>query len=131
MAEVMQVFTIVQRLYSPVSLPWNELVLSTNLNRVGETYKFKEVGQSGPTDVDATTIVAKMGEFSLSGLDNPLPVMQLTIQPNVVEAQTATESGQADGFPQKLEFFNRALDPNKTAELEQYTTTHQTIANVK
>jgi len=128
--EVKQVFTIVRRLYSPVSVPWNELLLSTNLGRLGETYKFKEIGQVAADGLDAATaVVAKSGEFSVS--DTVLPVVQLAIQPNLVEAQLATETEGADAFLRDLERFLKGLDPNKNAELQPYTTTHQTIAIVK
>src|ERR1039458_4967369 len=130
MPEVKQVFTVVRRLYSPVSLPWNELILSTNLSRLGETYKFKEVGQvagDGPEMLKA--IVAKAGEFRLA--DALLPIPQLTIQPNLIEAQVATQSDGGDAFLQDFECFLKALDPKKDGELQQYTTTHQTIATVK
>ena len=130
MPEVKQVFTIIRRLYSPVAVPWNELLLSTNLVRLGETYKFKEVGQAAPTGQETTTaLVAKAGEFALS--ENVVPILQLTIQPNLVEAQIAAETERSDAFVQDLEKFLMALNPNKKSELEQYTTTHQTIAIVK
>src|ERR1019366_6573810 len=115
---------------SPVAVPWNELLLSTNLVRLGETYKFKEVGQAAATGQETpTALVAKAGEFALS--ENVVRILQLTIQPNLVEAQIAAESERADAFVQDLEQFLMALDPNKKSELEQYTTTHQTIAIVK
>jgi hypothetical protein len=130
MPEVKQVFTIVRRLYSPVSVPWNELVLSTNLARLGESYKFKEIGQVAADGLaSSAAVVAKGGEFSV--LDAVLPVVQLTIQPNMVEAQVAAETEGADAFLQDLEGFLKGLDPNKNAELQEYTTTHQTIATVK
>lgn len=130
MPEPKQVFTIVRRLYSPAALPWTELVLSSNLNRLGGMYKFKEIGQPNPeAPPPLNSIVANAGEFTIAK-NNIVSVLQLSIQPNLIELQIAAETKIADAYLLDLESFLRALDPKKSA-LDQYTTTHQTIVIAK
>lgn len=130
MAEILQLFTIQRRLYSPDAIPWAVLLAESNLQRLRERYKLKTLGQEvGPAGAIAG-LTGTGGEFSASsGLQ---AIEQLILQPAVIHVQISGDSDVADEFVNHLIQLLCEIGNNKNILQTQETTrTYQTVAIAK
>jgi hypothetical protein len=130
MPEVLQIFTILRRLYSPDVIPWALLLIESNVQRIRDRYKFKLLTQ----EVGVNGVVARLsgatGEFSTtSGLQ---VIQQLIVEPTVLHLQISGGSDVADRFANDLvESLSEITNTRIFAEAPEITRTYQTIAIAK
>jgi hypothetical protein len=127
MAEIIQVSTVVRRLLSPDSYPWQTIVLPTNLQRLKERYKFSELVQV-PSQGDNSQIIASGGEFDNSGL--LCSIQQLSIEPSVIQVHTNTDDLGAHSFYTDLMTWFSEIKGSQVAPSER-AKTFQTIIIAK
>jgi len=126
MAKVIELFTVERRLYSPDSIPWSALALPSAVQRLKERFKFTSFEQ-GNTPEGTAQIIWTGGEFARR--DKVHPVLQLTLQPCIIEFQIGGTAEEADEFYGSLVSFISEVDPEKRLpESSQYALTYQTIA---
>src|SRR5712692_7311558 len=127
MPEVLQMFTISRRLYSPDAIPWALLLMESNVQRLRERYKFKALTQElGPNGLVAR-VSGATGEFST---ENGLQVIQqLIVEPTVLHAQTSGGSDVADRFVSDLiEGLCDIASTRTLADTQEVARTYQTVA---
>ena len=132
MAELIQVFTIVRKLFLPDVVPWPSLLTESNLEKLRVRYRFTELmdQSNNPVGGAGPQIFAQKGEFLINGL--PVLVEQFIVQPVVLQFQIACRSDLADEFVADLGRFFLEIDPNKTYDkTRELATTYQTIAIAK
>jgi hypothetical protein len=132
MAEFIQVFTIVRKLFLPDVIPWPSLIADTNLEKLRIRFKFNDLAYqaNNPAGGNPPQIVSPKGEFVAD--EKVLLVEQFMVQPGILQFQIAGDSEQADRFAADLEHFLLEIDPQKKySEAKQLTQTYQTIAIVR
>lgn len=133
MAEILQVSTTIRCLYAPDSIPWAQILLGTNLERLQSRYKLPALIQAqAQSPAGASTViqlVGSNGEFSIQ--DSLRPVQQLVISENMVQAQIAGETAIADALLSDVLQFFRELEPSQKSGVREYTRTYQTVAIAK
>jgi hypothetical protein len=104
MAEIIQVFTVVRRIFPSDAIPWQVISLPTNLQRLKERYKFADSTQ-GPQVGESAPLIFGNGEFNESGLLRP--IQQLVLEPTVIQHQTNTDDkGAAAFYASLLDWFS-------------------------
>jgi hypothetical protein len=124
MAEILQLFSVIRRLYQPDVLPFAQLQTPSALQRLRDRYAFAQV-VPGPAQLLATT-----GEFSQAGQTAAAPVQQLSIGSNVIEFQMAAETAVAERFYEDLVKFLQELSGRRERQFPEYGRSNQTIAIV-
>jgi len=132
MAELIQVATIVRKLFLPDVVPWPSLLAESNLAKLRLRYKFNDLSaQVGdPAAGGLLQVASSRGEFVTGGI--PQLVEHFAVQPTFLQFQINGDSEQADKFAADVGSFFLEIDPHKNYDdAKELTRTYQTIAVVK
>jgi hypothetical protein len=130
MPEIIQIFTIERHLYGPDAVPYTQIRLPTNIQRLRERYKFSQANEASDPMGNVLRLICSLGEFRID--DVPRAVEQLLIEPNVVQFQINVSSDRSHLFLADLAEFLVEIDSTKGfSNAREYAKTYQTVAIVK
>jgi hypothetical protein len=130
MAEIIKISTIERHLFGPDAIPWTQLRLPSNLQKLQERYKFAEVRQSADPSGNLVQLMGVGGEFTITEV--PRAVEQFILEPNVIQFQIAVSSDESRKFFEDVTKFLIEIDPAKVlSSARERTTTYQTVATAR
>jgi len=130
MAEIVKVSTIERHLFGPDAIPWAQLKLPSNLQKLQARYKFAEIRQGTDPSGNIIQLTGVGGEFILE--DVPCAVEQLILEPNAMQFQIAVSSDQSLEFFQDVTKFLVEIDTTKVfSSAQERTKTYQTVVTAR
>ena len=130
MAEIIKISTIERHLFGPDAIPWAQLVLPSNRQRLQERYRFREIREVPDAGGGLVRLTGVGGEFLFAEV--PRAVEELTLEPNVIQFQINVGSDQSESFFQDVVALFAQVDLNKAFSMAaERTCSYRTIATVK
>jgi hypothetical protein len=130
MAEIIKVSTIERHLFAPDAIPWMQLRVPSNLQKLQERYKFGEVRQGTDPSGNLVQLMGVGGEFTITEV--PRAVEQLIMEPNVIQFQIGASSDESQEFFEDITNSLIEIDPNKIfSSAQERTKTYQTVVTAR
>jgi hypothetical protein len=130
MAEILQTFTLVRKLFLPDVVPWPYLLPESNQEKLRVRYKMTQLtAATDPSTGAVARLFSPLGEFNVE--KTSFLIEQLTIEPLAIQFQISGDTDLARKFGEDLGSFFLEVDPaKKYSGSRELTTTYQTIAIV-